>query len=113
MARSVTRRSRVLAASTCPPEAPETLETYTAQQGISVTRLPAKRGRIEPGAVRPAVDDSIMAVVIQFPNFLGLLEEVEEIIQVAHAAGALRRRRTFSSLATKRSGGSMRKAVCE
>ena len=39
-----------------------------------------------------AITDDTAAVVLQYPNFFGQLEDIDELVQAAHAAGALRDR---------------------
>jgi glycine dehydrogenase subunit 1 len=89
MAQSATGRPRVLISSTCHPDTLQTLTTYAVPQGITVSRLAHDKGLTNAGVLRAALDETVMAVVVQFPNFFGLLEDLEDIIQAAHDAGAL------------------------
>ena len=58
-------------------------------QGIEVTDLPrGDDGLLDPDAVN-GLSDPPAAVVLQQPNFFGLLEHVDEVTDQAHECGAL------------------------
>src|SRR5262249_49056407 len=54
-----------------------------------VETLPTLDGYLDPDALKRAVDDETVCVVVQHPNFFGGLEEVESLADVSHARGAL------------------------
>jgi glycine dehydrogenase subunit 1 len=91
-----TRRGRVLVSTTVHPHFRATLETYFAGR-LEVDDLPMVDGGDEAGTVDlPALerlladpDRPVAGVVAQQPNFLGLLEPMVAIGDLAHAAGAL------------------------
>jgi glycine dehydrogenase subunit 1 len=85
-----TSRPRVLAASTLHPEVMAVLETYISGRGAELVRLPQLGGVTDLEAVGSALADGEPAVlVVSQPNFLGLLEPVGELVELAHQAGAL------------------------
>jgi glycine dehydrogenase subunit 1 len=89
MALRITRRNRVLVARTLHPEYRQVLETYVRHQNVEVIEIPYQSsGRLDLGALEPSLQDAA-AVVIQSPNFLGGIESVREIAEIAHRAGAL------------------------
>jgi len=90
MAVRVTRRNKVLIARTVHPEYREVLQTYTRHQGIPVGELQYKKnGRIDLDALSKALDDDVAAVIVQSPNFFGILEDIKETSRIASAKGAL------------------------
>jgi glycine dehydrogenase subunit 1 len=90
MAVRVTRRDKVLVARTVHPEYREVLHTATQHQGIPVEELSyAKSGRLDMDDLRSKLDGEVAAVIVQTPNFFGLLEQVQEIAPVVSAQGAL------------------------
>ena len=90
MAVRVTRRDKVLVARTVHPEYREVLRTSTQHQGIPIEELAyAKNGRLDLDDLRSKLDEQTAAVIIQTPNFFGLLEQVSEIAPIAKAKGAL------------------------
>lgn len=90
MAVRITHRDKILIARTVHPEYREVLRTCTQHQGIPVAELAyGKNGRLDFGDLKKQLDEEIAAVIVQTPNFFGLLEEVKEISQIASAKGAL------------------------
>ncbi len=90
MAVRVTRRDRILVARTVHPEYREVLRTYTRHQRIPVDELAyGKNGLLDFDDLKGKLDDGIAAVIVQSPNFFGLLEEIREISRMASAKGAL------------------------
>jgi len=90
MAVRVTRRDRVLIARTVHPEYREVLGTYTKHQGIPVDEIAyAKSGRLDFDDLKKKLTDEVAAVIIQTPNFFGLLEQVKEIAALVQSKGAL------------------------
>ena len=90
MAVRITGRDKVLIARSVHPEYREVLRTCTQHQGMPVEELAyAKNGRLDPDDLRHKLNQDIAAVIIQTPNFFGVLEQVNEIARVASAKGAL------------------------
>jgi len=86
----ITRRDKILIARTVHPEYREVLRTYTRHQGIPVEELAyAKNGRLDLDDLKQKLDDGVAAVIVQTPNFFGLLEEIREISRMATGKGAL------------------------
>src|SRR5690348_12337465 len=84
MAVRLTRRDKVLVARSVHPEYREVLQTYTRHQGIPVAELGyAKNGLLDLDDLKRNLDDEVAALIIQTPNFFGILEEVEEISRIA------------------------------
>jgi glycine dehydrogenase subunit 1 len=90
MAVRVTRRDKILVARTVHPEYREVLQTYAQHQGIPVEELAyGKNGRLDLDDLRKKLDDGVAAVLLQSPNFFGILEQVPEISRVVQSKGAL------------------------
>jgi glycine dehydrogenase subunit 1 len=90
MAVRITRRDKILIARTVHPEYREVLRTYTTHQGIPVEELPyAKNGGVDLNDLRAKLSDDIAAVIVQTPNFFGLLEHIDELSSVVSSKGAL------------------------
>lgn len=90
MAVRITRRDKVLIARTVHPEYREVLQTYTKHQGIPVDELAyAKAGLLDLDDLKKKLNEEIAAVIIQTPNFFGLLEQVDEIAEIVSRKGAL------------------------
>jgi len=89
MARTVTRKGRVLVSDALHPDIREVLATYTRDLPIETEVLPAGGGVTDLMALANTVDGRTAAVVVQSPNFLGCLERLGDVARIAHEAGAL------------------------
>ncbi|MGB9604890.1 MAG: aminomethyl-transferring glycine dehydrogenase subunit GcvPA [Bryobacteraceae bacterium] len=91
MARRITGREHVVVAASVHPEYREVLRTYAHNQAIRIREIPycAEAGTADPASVTAQVDDNTAAVIVQSPNFFGLLEPLRELARAAHARGAL------------------------
>jgi len=89
MCMSVTRREgRVVIAGSVHPEYREILATYLANLRTELVTVDAVEGRVPLDRLAAAVDDETACVIVQHPNFFGILEEVAEIRRLAHQRGA-------------------------
>jgi glycine dehydrogenase subunit 1 len=91
MAVRVTGRHKAVVASTVHPEYREVLATYTRHQGLptSIVGYDQKTGRIDLAALEASLDEETAAVLVQSPNFFGIIEDIPAIAEIAHAKGAL------------------------
>ncbi|MGA8596296.1 MAG: aminomethyl-transferring glycine dehydrogenase subunit GcvPA [Bryobacteraceae bacterium] len=90
MAARITRRDRMLVSRAVHPEYREVLATYLKHSGLPVEEFGYnRRGLVDIESLRSKLDDSVAAVIVQTPNFFGLLEQIGELAQLAHSKGAL------------------------
>lgn len=91
MARRLTGRDQVVVARTVHPEYREVLRTYSRAQEVPVveTGYEPRNGAIDLEELRERVDEQTAAVILQHPNFFGVLEPVAEAARLAHERGAL------------------------
>lgn len=90
MAVRLTRRDKTLVARNVHPEYREVLVGSTRHQGMPVEEFGyAKDGRIDIEDLRSKLDDTVSSVIVQTPNFFGMLEQISEIAELVHAKGAL------------------------
>ena len=86
MALRVTRRRRLLVSAALHPHYRQVLETCTAELDCEVATLPlADDGRTAVGSV----PDDTAAVLVQYPNMLGCIEDLRAHAEAAHRAGSL------------------------
>jgi glycine dehydrogenase subunit 1 len=73
------------------PEYHEVLATYAQHQGLPTTIVgyDAKTGRVDLDALAAAVTEETACVLVQSPNFFGVVEDVPAIAEIAHARGTL------------------------
>ena len=90
MALDVTRRpGRVVTAASVHPEYRQVLETYLANLETELITVGTPQGTVSPGDLSRAVNDQTACVLLEHPNFFGCLEEVRELAEITHRAGAL------------------------
>ena len=88
MAMRITRRNRVAVSASLHPHYRQVLDTHLAGLRAEIVTIPrGEDGRSEP--VADFVDGETAAVILQQPNFLGIVEELSEAAEAAHAKGAL------------------------
>lgn len=83
------KRHKVLVAESVHPEYRATLATYLANLHTEIVTLPTPQGFLDPDALKKAIDDQTLCVIVQHPNFFGGLEEVDAIGKLAKERGAL------------------------
>jgi glycine dehydrogenase subunit 1 len=91
MAARSTGRRRVLIARSVHPEYREVLRTYARHQGMPVEEfayLP-EAGTIDLEDLDRKMDDLTAAVVVESPNFFGIVDQVKAAAEIAHRRGAL------------------------
>jgi len=90
MALTITRRlGRVVIAGTVHPEYRQILTTFMANLEPELVTVPARDGRVTAADLSAALTEDTAAVILQYPNVFGQLEEVEELVEAAHRKGAL------------------------
>ncbi len=83
-------RSRIVTARSVHPEYRRVLSTYAWANGYDVAEVPfGPDGRVDGKALRDAVDGRTAAVVIQSPNFFGVIEDLSSLEETVHGPGAL------------------------
>jgi len=88
MAQRVTRRNKMVVASSVHPEYREVAATYTkhGEAQIETIAFDEESGQLTDLS---ALDDSTAALVVQSPNFFGCVEDLTALAEKAHAVGAL------------------------
>jgi glycine cleavage system P protein (glycine dehydrogenase) subunit 1 len=90
MAERLTGRQRVLVARSLHPEYRDVLRTYGRNCGLQLEELPyAKDGTLDAAALARSLRDDVAAVVVQSPNFFGVVEETAELARLVKSSGAL------------------------
>jgi glycine dehydrogenase subunit 1 len=90
MAERITHRRRVLVARSLHPEYREVLRTYARNSGLDVEEISfGQDGSLNQKTLESALGDDVAAVVVQSPNFFGVIEHTPTLADRAHAHVAL------------------------
>jgi glycine dehydrogenase subunit 1 len=90
MAVRVTGRDGVLVARTVHPEYREVMHTYAQHQSHEASEIGYRPdGRIDLVALEQAVTEETACVLVQSPNFFGIIEDIPAIAEIAHKKDAL------------------------
>ncbi len=90
MAVRVTGRTEALVAKTVHPEYREVLTTYAQHQGITKNLVGyGEDGRVDLKELEASLTDKTACVLVQSPNFFGVVEDIPAIAEIVHKKGAL------------------------
>ena len=90
MAERLTGRRRVLVAKSLHPEYRDVLKTYAKNSGLTVEEISyGTNGKLDGKALQATLKDDVAAVVVQSPNFFGVIEDIAADADAVHGAGAL------------------------
>jgi glycine dehydrogenase subunit 1 len=89
MAQAATGRRELAVAGTVNPLYRQVLRTYTRGLKMVIREIPCPHGQVDLAALERMTGPETAAVMIQHPNFLGILEPQKEVIELAQKAGAL------------------------
>ncbi len=90
MAARLTRRDKLVVSTGVHPEYRAVLKTYNLGLQMPIVEIPiSKTGQTDLDALRHQVDDNTACVVVQYPNFFGVITDLAAFADIAHARGAL------------------------
>jgi glycine dehydrogenase subunit 1 len=91
MAMRITHREKTVVAATVHPEYREVMATYSLNQKLPITTVgyDKETGRIDLAALEASITPETASVLVQSPNFFGIIEDIPSIAAIAHAKGAL------------------------
>jgi glycine dehydrogenase subunit 1 len=91
MAVRITGRRKLLVARTVHPEYRQVLATYARNQGLTVEEFgyDGETGGADLAGLAAKLGPYVAAVIVQSPNFFGIVEDVKTAAEAAHGAGAL------------------------
>src|SRR5690606_337445 len=80
-----------LVAGSLHPEYNEVLDTYLKhlEAPRSQVQYDAERGQLDLSDLDAQLDDQTAALIVQSPNFFGIVEQIDEIAERVHRHGAL------------------------
>ncbi|GLI85620.1 putative glycine dehydrogenase (decarboxylating) subunit 1 [Rossellomorea marisflavi] len=84
-----TRRKKVLVSSAVHPESKDVLRSYAKGQYIDVVEIPHKDGVTDLEGLENLIGDDVAAVIVQYPNFFGRIEDLQAIEAITHGSKAM------------------------
>jgi len=90
MAVRATRRKKLLVAAGLHPEYRQTVASYCRYLGLELVEVrQGADGRIDAEALAVVLDKATAAVLVGYPNFYGIIEDLEALAAAAHDVGAM------------------------
>ncbi len=89
MARDITAKSEIIVPQNIHPEYVEVLRTYISALPMSIIELPTSGGIVEIDRLESLISDRTSAVIVQQPNFFGLIEQLDKISEIVRKCSAL------------------------
>lgn len=89
MACQAARRPEILVAKTVHPESREVINTYGNFRGMRVKEVGYLNGQVDLTDLAEKIIPDTAAVIVQSPNFFGIIESLKEIGELAHSNKSL------------------------
>ena len=89
MAVQATNRDRIAVAGSVHPETLRVLQTFAEGRRIAVDVIPARDGLITAADVEQQITTEHAGLLLQQPSFLGTVDDLGDLVELAHARGAL------------------------
>ncbi len=84
MAAAYSRKNELIISKTVRPESRRVLKTYAHIQGLKVIEIDMKDGVTDLDKLEKEVSDKTAAVIVQSPNFFGIIEDLKTTGEIAH-----------------------------
>ncbi|MCX8123102.1 MAG: aminomethyl-transferring glycine dehydrogenase subunit GcvPA [Spirochaetes bacterium] len=89
MAVRTTKKNKVLCSATVHPHYREVLATYAWGSDIVLQIVPYNNGITNLQELSHKIQNDVACVIVQSPNFFGVIEDVSKVSEIAHAHAAL------------------------
>lgn len=89
MAVESTRKNKIIISKTVHPETRKVVETYAKFRSIELVEVDMVDGVTDLDKLKSVVDKKTAGIIIQNPNFFGIIEDVKEVEKVTHDNKAL------------------------
>ncbi len=85
MAADISRKDEILISKSVHPESRQVLETYAHVQGLKIIEIEEDNGTMDLKDLEKNMSKNTAAVIVQSPNFFGIIEDIEAIEKIAHS----------------------------
>ena len=89
MARVINGKHNIIISETVNPQYIEVVKTYSHGLNIPIKIIPSKNGKTDIDAIGSLIDDETSAVIVQSPNFFGIVEDMQQISRLVHSKDLL------------------------
>ncbi len=84
MACEATKRTEILIAKSVHPESRKVLNTYSKFRNMSIVEIGYKNGQIDIDDLKSKINDNTAALLLQSPNFFGIIEDIASVEKLVH-----------------------------
>jgi glycine dehydrogenase subunit 1 len=85
MAIRSTRKNRILVPGSLNPRWLEVIRTYLKREDFEISEIPfLEDGTLDRAALEKQIDDGTAAVLMQYPNYFGLIENLQPVADLIH-----------------------------
>ncbi|MCI5674980.1 MAG: aminomethyl-transferring glycine dehydrogenase subunit GcvPA [Ezakiella sp.] len=84
MCANVAKKKKIIVSETLNPSSRAVLKTYAHAQSLEVVTIPHKDGETDIEKLKSEMSDDVAAVIVQSPNFFGIIEDAKSLSEVAH-----------------------------
>lgn len=84
LAAAHSRKKEIIVSKAVKPDARRILDTYAHVQDLTVVEIDVKDGVTDIEQLEEKVSDDTAAVIVQSPNFFGIIEDLKSLTEVAH-----------------------------
>ncbi|GLC30425.1 aminomethyl-transferring glycine dehydrogenase subunit GcvPA [Clostridium omnivorum] len=89
MAMESTKRKSIIVSKTVHPETRNILKTYMKFHGGELIEIDFNEGETDIEKLKASLTNNTAAVIVQNPNFFGIVENIEEVEKAAHSNKAM------------------------
>ncbi len=89
MAAGSTRRNKIIVSKAVHPESRMVLRTYAKGQNLEVIEVNTDDGQTNVNELKQMIDKDTAAVIVQYPNFFGIIEDLGSIEEITHSNKSL------------------------
>ena len=82
------KRSKILVSEAVDPQIVSVIKTYSFGRDVEVVMVPASDGATDDSQLQALLDDQTASLVLQQPNYYGVIEDAKKVADIVHAGGA-------------------------
>ncbi|WP_018923801.1 aminomethyl-transferring glycine dehydrogenase subunit GcvPA [Salsuginibacillus kocurii] len=83
------KRQKLLISAGVHPEARDVVKTQAKGPGLTVEEVAVTSGATNEEALKQVLNEEVAAVIVQYPNFFGTIEDLRQLKEQAEQAGAM------------------------